>query len=100
MKTTKHMTYDKLLNFIKQSEMNEQVYYVYVDGTIHPKVLMQYLFAKMILNIPVTKFALEQLQYAPKINISREPKIPLRLNPGITKKDIQETKHMVQAQRR
>ena len=61
MKTTKHMTYDKLLNFIKQSEMNEQVYYVYVDGTIHPKVLMQYLFAKMILKLIFMIFQLLNL---------------------------------------
>ena len=46
-------------------------------------------------DIPVTKYTLEQLKYSPKIKISKEPRIPLRMNPGITKKDIKEAKQMV-----
>lgn len=53
-----------------------------------------------IYDIPVTKYSLEQLKYVPKINIAREPKIPLRLNPGVTRQDIKETKQMVKALRK
>ena len=31
-RTTKYMTYEELLNFVKKSNDNEQVYYVYLDG--------------------------------------------------------------------
>ena len=33
-KTTNHMTYDELTNFIKKADNNEQVYYVYLDGSM------------------------------------------------------------------
>ena len=48
-----------------------------------------------IYDIPVTKYSLEQLKSVPKINITREPRIPLRLNPGVNKNDIKEAKQMV-----
>ncbi len=53
-----------------------------------------------IYDIPVTKYSLEQLKYVPKINITREPKIPLRLNPGVTRQDIKEAKQMVKTLRK
>lgn len=53
-----------------------------------------------IYDIPVTKYSLEQLKYVPKINIAREPKIPLRLNPGVTRQDIKEAKQMVKTLRK
>lgn len=53
-----------------------------------------------IYDIPVTKYSLEQLKYVPKINIAREPKIPLRLNPGVTRQDIKEAKQMIKTLRK
>ena len=53
-----------------------------------------------IYDIPVTRYSLEQLKYVPKINITREPKIPLRLNPGVTKQDVKEAKQMVKTLRK
>lgn len=47
-------------------------------------------------DIPVTKYTLEQIKYlAPKIVKSKEPKIPLRFNPGITKEDIKKEKKLL-----
>ena len=48
-----------------------------------------------IYDIAVNKYILEQLKYIPKINITKEPKTPLRLNLGVTKQDIEEAKQMV-----
>jgi len=48
-----------------------------------------------IYDIPVKKYVLEQLRFALKVKNLKEPRIPLKLNPGITKKDIQEAKQMV-----
>lgn len=53
-----------------------------------------------IYDIPVTKYSLEQLNYVPKINIAREPRIPLRLNPGVTRQDVKEAKQMVKSLRK
>lgn len=53
-----------------------------------------------ICDIPVTKYTLEQLKYVSKINITEEPKISLRLNPGVTRQDIKEAKQMVKALRK
>ncbi len=53
-----------------------------------------------IYDIPVTKYSLEQLKYVPKINITREPRIPLRLNPGVTRQDVKEAKQMVKTLRK
>lgn len=190
-KTTTYMTYDEILNFLNKSNDNEQVYYVYIDGSMpnldypifpskekiythiqmtlaknvkdfreyrqnFPETQMgEYLannplflnymeatiknldlslvdfnigienssnllivrvnngnitiqgvivvfvheddFKVDIYDIPVTKFTLEQLKYVTKINLAREPKIPLRLNPSVTRDDIKEAKQMVRA---
>lgn len=48
-----------------------------------------------IYDILVTKYTLEQLKFKSKINTTKEPRIPLRLNPSVTKQDIQEAKQMV-----
>lgn len=53
-----------------------------------------------IYNIPVNDYTLEQLKFMPKINITKEPKIPLKLNPGVTRQDIQEAKQMVKTLRK
>lgn len=54
-----------------------------------------------IVDVPVSKFTLEQLRYlTPKIISLSEPKIPLRLNPGVTREDITVAKEMVRELRR
>lgn len=53
-----------------------------------------------IYDIPVTKYTLEQLKFIPKINFTKEPRIPLKLNPSVTKQDIQEAKQMVKTLRK
>lgn len=53
------------------------------------------------IDLPVNKYTLEQLKYlSPTILKTKEPKIPLRLNPGVTKQDIQEAKQMVKTLRK
>ena len=54
-----------------------------------------------IVDIPVNKYNLEQLKHlSPMIFKGKEPKIPLRLNPGVSKEDIQEAKQMVKSLRK
>lgn len=48
-----------------------------------------------IYDLPVTKYVLEQLKYVSKISKTSEPKIPLRLNPGVTRQDIKDAKQMI-----
>lgn len=189
-KVTKHMTYEELLNFVKKDNGDEEIYYLYLDGSIlstdspiYPSMeeIYDYIRRKLIrglddfkayqrksypamakaelldynsyflnymeevtkkidlslidfnvsvgstvlivrikdgsiilkcidvvfvrendfkvdiYDIPVTKFALEQLKHASKIRPTNEPKISLRLNPGITKTSVQEAKQMVKA---
>lgn len=51
----------------------------------------------LICNIPVNRYTLEQVKYVSKITTLKEPKIPLRLNPYVTKEDIEEARQMVKA---
>ena len=47
-------------------------------------------------DILVTKYTLEQLKYlTSKITKIKEPKIPLKLNPGITKEDLKREKQLI-----
>lgn len=47
-------------------------------------------------DIPVTKYTLEQLKYlTPKLAKTKEPKIPLKLNPGVSKEDIKMGKQLI-----
>jgi len=49
-----------------------------------------------IYDIPVAKYTLDQLKYlAPKIIDTRDPKISLKLNPGVSEEDIKNAKQMV-----
>lgn len=49
-----------------------------------------------ILDLPVTKYTLEQLKFlTSKIFTNSEPKIPLHLNPGVSREEIQEAKKLV-----
>lgn len=51
-------------------------------------------------DIPITKYTLEQLKFVSKMSKTKEPKIPLRLNPGLTKQDIQEAQQMARTLRK
>ena len=53
-----------------------------------------------IVDIPVTKYTLEQLKYFAQIIKTKEPKIPLRFNPNVSRQDIQEAKQMVKVLRK
>ena len=53
-----------------------------------------------IYDIPVTKYSLEQLKYMKKIDITEEPRIPLKLNHGVTRQDIEEAKQMINTLRK
>lgn len=53
-----------------------------------------------VYDIPVTKYVLEQVRHASKIKSYQEPKIPLRLNPSVTKQDIEEVKKMIKTLKR
>jgi len=47
-------------------------------------------------DMPITKYTLEQLKYlSPKIAKTKEPKIPLKLNPGITREDLKREKQLI-----
>lgn len=49
-----------------------------------------------IINLPITKYTLEQLKYlGHKIETTTEPKISRSLNPEITKEDIEQAKKMI-----
>lgn len=53
-----------------------------------------------IYDIPVTKYSLEQLKHVSRINSTKEPRIPLRLNPGITRQDVKKEQQMVKKLRK
>ncbi len=54
-----------------------------------------------IVDIPVNKYTLEQLKHlSPMIAKTTEPRIPLKLNPGVSKEDIKEAKQMVKSLRK
>lgn len=73
-------------------------------------ISLQYVEAKYVsknnyridsIDLPVNKYTLEQLKYlSSKILKTKEPKIPLRLNPGVTVQDIQEAKEKVKSLRK
>lgn len=52
-------------------------------------------FKVNIYDIPVNKYTLEQLKYSSEIINAPHPKIPLKLNPGISKEEINQAKQMV-----
>ena len=54
-----------------------------------------------IADIPVNKYTLEQLKYLLQmITKTKEPRIPLKLNPGVSREDIQEAKRMIKTLRK
>lgn len=47
-------------------------------------------------DMPITRYTLEQLKYLmPKIAKVKEPKIPLKLNPSVTKEDLKREKELI-----
>ena len=53
---------------------------------------------EIIVDIPVTKYTLEQLKkLTPKLITAKEPAIPLGLNSNVSKKDIREAKKLVKS---
>lgn len=54
-----------------------------------------------IIDLPVNKYTLGQVKYlSSTILRTKKSKIPLRLNPGVTKQDIKEARKMVKTLRR
>lgn len=92
------MTIEDLRNY----ELPPSFYLVKMDGT---NISIQLIYSHMvrsneyrvtIKNIPLSKYVLEQFKFmAGNIIELTEPKISLRLNPGVTKTDIQEAQEMV-----
>ncbi len=68
--------------------------------TIDVTFVKQNNFKVEISDIPVNKYTLEQLKCMPKIKSEKEPRIPLKLNPGVTKQEIREAKQMVRELRK
>lgn len=120
---TKYLTYQELLNLVGKSSDNTKVYYFSLDGVMYPPdyplfpkenitlvvkinkdnitiqgvkaIEVNDIFKVDVYDIPIAKFTFEELKYAPRIVDADEPKIAKRLNPGVTKKDIEEAKQMV-----
>lgn len=60
---------------------------------VSPKFIKPDCYIVTTYNIPITKYTLEQIKFlATKISTIKEPKIPLRLNPSITKEEIKKAK--------
>lgn len=77
-------------------------YIVKIDGNnikiklIYSELLESNHYMVTIKNVPLNKYVLEQFKYmAEDIIELKEPKISLRLNPGVTKQDIIQAKEMV-----
>lgn len=77
--------------FIKTNENSFDIRFIDSISLIKPNY-----YEVSSINIPVTKYTLEQLKFLnSKIKQSKEPKISLRLNNGITKQLVNESKQMV-----
>lgn len=92
------MTIDDLRDY----SLEPSVYLIKMDGNnIKIQLLSAYLeksdkYTVTIKNIPLNKYILEQLKFmSPNIIEIKEPKISLRLNPGITQDDLDIAKEMV-----
>lgn len=80
----------------------ESILLVKTNGTdISIQVLNIYFIAQNhykvdIYDLPITKYTLEQLKYlSPKVAKTKEPKIPLKLNPDITKEELKREKQLI-----
>ena len=92
------MTLDDLRNY----PLPPSFYLIKMDGTnIKIQLIYSYMvrsneYKVTIKNLPLDKYILEQFKFmAPNIVELKEPKISLKLNPGVTSEDIIEDKEMV-----
>ena len=96
------MTLDDLRNL----PLPPSIYLIKMDGKnikiqlIYSELIRTNEYKVTIKNIPLNKYVLEQFKFmAPNIVELKEPKISLRLNPGITKEEIENAKKMVLSMR-
>lgn len=87
---------------LKDMILEPAVYLIRMNGSnitielIITKIISSDHYEVIVKNIPLNKYVLEQFKYmAPNIVELKEPKISPRLNPGITKQDINEAKKMI-----
>ncbi len=92
------MTIDDLRDY----PLPPSFYLIKMDGTnIKIQLIYSYMvrsneYKVTIKNLPLDKYILEQFKFmAPNIVELKEPKISLKLNPGVTPEDIIEAKEMV-----
>ena len=92
------MTLDDLRDY----PLPPSLYLIKMDGAnikiqlIYSHMVRSNEYVVTIKNLPLDKYVLEQFKFmAPNIVELKEPKISLRLNPGVTQADIQEAKEMV-----
>lgn len=90
------------LDDLRDYSLDPAIYLIKIDGNnIKIQLICSYLvrsneYKVTIKNIPLNKYVLEQFKFmAPNIIELKEPKISLKLNPGITQADINEAKEMV-----
>ena len=109
------------LDFVEQSikdfDLNKMKFDIELKGgkaiilkSNESDIAMQYVRANFvsldnyridIVDIPVNKYTLEQLKHlSPMIAKAKEPRIPLKLNPGVSREDIQEAKQMIKSLRK
>ena len=92
------MTLDDLRDY----PLPPSFYLIKMDGAnikiqlIYSHMVRSNEYVVTIKNLPLDKYVLEQFKFmAPNIVELKEPKISLRLNPGVTQADINEAKEMV-----
>ena len=105
------------LDFVKQSiqdfDLNKMKFNIELMGgkaiilkSNGSDMTMQYVSANFvnlnnykidIVDIPINKYTLKQLNESSKIMKTKETRIPLKLNPDISKEDIKEAKKMVKS---
>lgn len=112
------LKYPTFLNYVNQCidnfDLTDMKFNINLSGskaiiviTDKNDISLQYVEAKFVsknnyrvdsIDLPVNKYTLEQLKYlSSTILKTKEPRIPLRLNPGVTMQDIQEAKEKVKS---
>lgn len=97
-----NITVDSLVYF----PLNPVIYLIKIDNNnisidmMYTTLIIKNYYQVQTKSIPVTKYTLEQLKFlAPKIIELKEPKISLRLNPGVTREDIKQAKKLVRTRK-
>lgn len=57
-------------------------------------------FKVEVFEMLVNEYTLEQLKFLPNINLTKEIKIPLKINPGVARKDIKKAKQMIKTSKK